>query len=83
MNDELQNTAAYLQGFHEGEHIGAKAAIIEFRNLYIAINEMMAELGAKGEITTRNSLVTDVMNALHEIDDGVYDVKRVFGDNKI
>lgn len=39
--------------------------------LYTAINKLMAELGAKGEITAQHPLVSDVMNVLHEIDGGV------------
>lgn len=46
-------------------------------NLYHTVNEMMAQLGAKGEITTRSPLVDDVMNALHDIDGGIYQDKMV------
>jgi hypothetical protein len=40
--------------------------------LYHAVNRMMRHLGAEGEITTRNELVSDVMDALAEIDGGTY-----------
>ena len=43
-------------------------------NLYKAVNEMMAVLGAKGEINTLHEKTTNVMDALHEIDGGVYDL---------
>ena len=42
------------------------------KKLYISVNELMCVLGAKGEITTRANEVTAVMDALHDIDDGVY-----------
>jgi len=41
-------------------------------DLYHAVNRMMAELGMKGQINTRHHLVDDVMDALHDIDGGVY-----------
>ena len=41
-------------------------------SLYHTVNKMMCELGAKGEITTRSELVSDVMDALHSMDGGVY-----------
>ena len=43
-------------------------------NLYKAVNEMMAVLGAKGEINTLHEKTTNVMDALHELDEGVYDL---------
>jgi hypothetical protein len=45
----------------------------EWIKLYHAINDMMCTLGAEGEISTRESEVEAVMDALHEIDGGVYD----------
>ena len=44
--------------------------------LYKTINEMMAYLGAEGEIDTRNPLVGGVMDALYGIDEGFYDENR-------
>ena len=44
-----------------------------WRPLYHAINKMLMDLGADGEITTENKHSMDVMNALSEIDGGVYD----------
>lgn len=49
-----------------------------FINLYVAVNNMMAVLGAEGEIDTRSELVEKVMDELYELDEGVYDVKRLF-----
>jgi hypothetical protein len=43
-----------------------------WNTLYHAVNEMMGTLGAKGEISTRAKEVEAVMDALHEIDGGVY-----------
>jgi hypothetical protein len=43
-----------------------------WNTLYHAVNEMMGVLGAKGEISTRAKEVEAVMDALHEIDGGVY-----------
>jgi len=51
----------------------------KFRTLYVAVNEMMAPLGAHGEICARDDRVDAVMDALHDIDGGVYDTKKVFG----
>ncbi len=51
-----------------------------FKPLYIAINHLMIRLGAEGEITTRATEVSDVMHALKELDDGVFDVDAVFDD---
>ena len=47
----------------------------QITNLYHKVNEMMAELGAYGEINTRDHKVTDVMDALAWVDGGVYDEK--------
>lgn len=44
--------------------------------LYKSVNEMMAHLGAEGKIDTRNNLVDNVMSALFDIDEGVYDNNR-------
>jgi len=51
--------------------------------LYHSVNLMMAELGAKGEIDTRNQYVEKVMDALYDIDGGVYDQTRNMGANQI
>lgn len=40
------------------------------RNLYHRANELMAELGAEGTVSTRHPLVDAVMDALHDIDAG-------------
>lgn len=45
----------------------------DYGKLYHAVNLMMAELGAEGEINTRHTKVDQVMDALHDIDGGVYD----------
>jgi len=47
----------------------------EYKNieqLYDAVNEMMAELGAKGTIDTMDKTVSNVMDVLHKFDGGVY-----------
>ncbi len=49
-----------------------------YKNLYIAVNEMLAELGAKGTITTKHNTVSDVMSALHDIDGGEYKLDKLF-----
>ena len=43
----------------------------KYRNLYDAINEMMAPLGTHGMIYAKDDRVTAVMDALHDIDGGV------------
>ena len=45
--------------------------------LYIAVNEMMSPLGAHGNICARDDRVTAVMDALHDLDGGVYDITRI------
>lgn len=45
---------------------------MRWKPLYHAINRMLAEIGANGEIDSRNNSVLDVMDALKDIDDGVY-----------
>lgn len=49
-----------------------------FKQLYITINKMMMKLGAEGEIGTRAVEVLDVMDALKELDGGVFDVDVAF-----
>ena len=44
--------------------------------LYISVNEMVAILGANGEVSSRDQVVDNVMDALFYIDDGAYDVKE-------
>ena len=46
--------------------------------LYVAVNEMMASLGAHGQIEARDERVSAVMDVLHDIDGGVYDVEKIF-----
>ena len=43
-----------------------------WKPLYHAINRMLNQLGADGEIRATDNAVGDVMAALAEIDDGVY-----------
>lgn len=42
-----------------------------WNSLYVAVNHMMARLGAEGEIDARSTESSDVMDALHAIDGGV------------
>lgn len=51
----------------------------KFKALYITVNEMMAVIGAHGQIISKDDRVSAVMDALHEFDDGVYDVNRLDG----
>ena len=53
-----------------------QAQLEAVKPLYIAINEMMAVLGAVGEINTRHEKASAVMDALHDLDSGVYDVDK-------
>ena len=57
----------------------AERKLDRFKNLYIAINEMMAILGADGEISTDQVIVEDVMFSLKQIDGGTFDIEKVFG----
>ena len=54
----------------------------KFKPLYIAVNEMMISIGAIGEMNSQHKAVTKVMNALYELDDGEYDVDKVFGNKE-
>ncbi len=51
----------------------------QMRELYIAVNEMMAALGLHGEIGADSAEADKVMDALHTIDGGIYDAEKVFG----
>ncbi len=44
----------------------------KYFKLYHAVNLMIMELGATGEIYAQHELVENVMDALHDIDGGVY-----------
>jgi hypothetical protein len=50
----------------------------KLKNLYVSTNEMMAPLGAHGQILAKDDRVSSVMDALHDIDNGVYDTDKVF-----
>jgi len=47
----------------------------KYENLYIAINELFLKLGAEGSVSTRDKEADNVMDALYEIDGGVYKQK--------
>ena len=47
------------------------------KKLYIAINELMCEIGASGQIDTGSIYVGKVMDALHEFDGGNFDILKV------
>ena len=51
----------------------------KLRVLYERVNEMMDKLGADGQINTRANEVLVVMDALYELDGGVYDTEKAFG----
>ncbi len=38
--------------------------------LYLAVNELMAELGAEGQVNAQCETASKVMDALHEVDNG-------------
>ena len=52
----------------------------QFKALYIAINELLLELGVYGEmsITTETGYIMAIMDALYDIDEGFYDTDKVF-----
>jgi len=50
----------------------------QLKRLYVAVNDMMAQLGAIGEISTTDARVSAVMDALRDIDGGDYDPDKVF-----
>ncbi len=47
----------------------------EFTELYHTVNLLMCRLSAEGMYHPDMNEVSDVMNALHDIDGGVYDEK--------
>ncbi len=51
------------------KHIKASQIRNLFR-LYLAVNELMAKLGAEGEINAQEDVAENVMAALHEVDNG-------------
>ena len=51
--------------------------------LYHAVNKMMLRLGADGEINAQQVEVEYVMSALHGIDGGSYNTKRLVGRKKL
>jgi hypothetical protein len=50
-------------------------------NLYKAINELMMQMGIDGEVSTTSDKAEAVMDALWDVDGGVYDEVRF--DNKL
>ena len=55
----------------------------KYKQLYIAVNEMMVRLGIDGEISTREPETDAVMNALFEIDGGTYNPEIELTDNPV
>jgi len=47
--------------------------------LYHAVNQMLLEIGENGGVTPKDDVVSRVMDALYEIDGGVYN-KRMKGE---
>jgi hypothetical protein len=54
----------------------------KYKGLYNPINEMMAPLGAHGMIYAKDDRVTAVMDALHDIDGGVFKPKSDYEASK-
>jgi hypothetical protein len=68
-HEKLRNEAStYI------EHLQAQLEAV--KPMYIAINNMMAVLGAKGEIHATDIEANQVMSALADLDGGVYDVDK-------
>lgn len=55
------------------------AVVCRLRRLYVAAHELMADLGAEGIISTEHRAVALVMNALYDLDEGQFDIEKVFG----
>ena len=47
-----------------------------FRKLYVATNDMLARLGADGEVTPLTFEVLNLMEVMSHMDDGVFDFKK-------
>lgn len=56
----------------------AETHIANYKKLYIAANELLLVVGADGQITTDDTVVDELMSVLADIDEGSYDVKKVF-----
>ncbi len=50
-------------------------------NLYHTVNLLMDEIGAVGSITAKNILSVNVMDALYDMDGGVYQELFIFNDD--
>lgn len=46
-------------------------------NLYHAVNLLLAHIGFEGGVSLQDQVYLDTMDALYEIDGGVYNEKRV------
>ena len=55
--------------------------IEKFKKLYIAANDLLSIMGAKGELTTRSAQFENLQTAMIDLDTGVFDVEGVFGKN--
>ena len=51
----------------------------EWVELYHAVNQMVLEIGENGGVTSKDDVFNRVMDALYEIDGGVYN-KRMKGE---
>lgn len=49
-------------------------------NLYIAVNEMMDRVGATGKVESLDPETGNVMDALHDLDGGVFKQEGLFKD---
>ena len=68
---EYTGTGDYI-GVMVKDEMGDWVRFEHFANLYNAVNELMATLGAYGEIDPRSDDADRVMSALHAIDGGIY-----------
>lgn len=55
----------------------------KWKAVYIAANKVMMQVGYEGQIDTDHPASDELMHALSEVDGGVFDVEKVFGESEV
>jgi hypothetical protein len=64
-------------------HYACDCREAKFKKLYIAVNKMLARLGADGEVNTSTDEVCELMSTLSTLDVGFFDTSKVFDNQRI
>ena len=59
-------------------HYACDCREARFKELYIAINKLLIKIGSEGEATSQDPETNNVMSALYDLDEGEFDVNKVF-----